>query len=376
MRKRGVFSKFFHQENLQKIIPQMDDAIKSGFQKLRDENWGDKTTDFEWKKINMSDHLESILNEMVMTLLFAQKEQKYIEEVKMTTYIRRYIEIGSEATLRPFTFLTFGIFCTLGLDSYVRKSKAMFKILSEKVNLMYWERVELRKTVPCTDNKINILDMVVEDNKSLPHDKQWTDGEIAENLALIQFAGLDTIKNTFSTTVSYFSKNKKILKNLDEVLKNITREDYNTHEKLEEITLETLRLFSPIFTTTPRKFIKNCKIGGYKFRKGDFLVFPLSLKHHCDDLFLNSKVFDSERFSKTSKDQAGGPKNKIDFAPFGLGRRNCIGQYFAKFMLKSMLTHMFQMFEISDDADHSPKMVLKFIYGVDEAKIEMRPKNK
>lgn len=147
----------------------------------------------------------------------------------------------------------------------------------------------------------------------------------------MQFAGLDTVASTLSTSISYFSRGDN-LKYLSYILDNygpgVGIEGYEGDENFDVIFLEILRLFAPAFTSTWRAFNHNCTIGGFKYRKGDNIGIACAVKYHADFLFKDPSKFDSSRFKKGSgKSENGnsGVRDKVDYAPFGLGRRNCIG---------------------------------------------------
>lgn len=158
------------------------------------------------------------------------------------------------------------------------------------------------------------------------------------------------------------------------VVKSIGYSDYLKNEKFDNIISETLRINSTTITGTNRVFVKNCKILGYKFRKGDILTIPYSIKHHNTFYFEEPSKFDENRFRRDRKHPRA-LKDKIDFSSFGLGRRNCIGQYFARFMMKSIINHLFTHFEIKEDEDLFRHWSISFVYGIKNVSVYLKPRD-
>lgn len=176
-------------------------------------------------------------------------------------------------------------------------------------------------------------------------------------------AGIDTIAQTSTNTISSFSKDSVLMERVHDIVKPLTYQDYETHSEFDNIVSEALRLNSAAITTSQRAFIKNCKVAGFKFKKGDTITFPCSAKHFTDVYFKDPIKFDENRFKKDTKNP-GAAQDKINYSPFGLGKRICIGQYFAKLAIKSILNHFFTKFEIKEDKDRVLPWRMAFVYGI------------
>ena len=189
-------------------------------------------------------------------------------------------------------FLTTGLNQIFGMDAKKKKSSQMYSCLSQACLQMYEERKKLRETVPCSPEDRNFLDMIIQENNSLPEDKQWTADDISENIALIHLAGFDTTSLTFTTAMMNFVKDPQLFERLKELSDEVYQEspkdtanNYMEHSLLEEMTMEMLRLYSPTFFSTRRVLARNCKIAGINFRKNDYFIIPYALKHHTEHVF-------------------------------------------------------------------------------------------
>ncbi|KAJ6649488.1 Cytochrome P450, partial [Pseudolycoriella hygida] len=139
---------------------------------------------------------------------------------------------------------------------------------------------------------------------------------------------------------------KKIQEEVDETIKHkesnatIELSDRNQMPYTEAVIMEALRMISsPI---VPHVANQNSTIGGYLVEK-DTLIFlnnyELSMS---EELWVNPKEFNPERFIRD------GRVFKPDFfLPFGAGRRSCMGYKLVQFVSFSILTNIFQTFDIT-----------------------------
>ncbi|MGI8588353.1 MAG: cytochrome P450 [Chloroflexia bacterium] len=91
-----------------------------------------------------------------------------------------------------------------------------------------------------------------------------------------------------------------------------------------QVFKEVLRLCPPIFAFG-RRLRQPLEVGGYELPAGtDLMISPYAL-HRRPAVFPDPEAFDAGRFSP--EDEAG--RHRLDYLPFGLGPRVCIGSYFA-----------------------------------------------
>lgn len=91
---------------------------------------------------------------------------------------------------------------------------------------------------------------------------------------------------------------------------------------------EVLRKWPPA-PFVDRKVSKRYKVEGKDgesdmyLEDGDVIGIPIAAYHHDPQFFPNPGTFDPERFNEENKSKM----NPLTFIPFGIGPRNCIGQY-------------------------------------------------
>ena len=190
-------------------------------------------------------------------------------------------------------------------------------------------------------------------------------------------AGAGTTLNTGTTTIDFLSKNKDIQKHVRGMMARIKAgqdsfkvEDLMEDVEYDEFLKEVFRCFGSTAFSVPRFFVRNCKIGKYKFRKGDAMLFPLNLRHDFEELFENPLKFDVNRFKEQNLHKI---KDKIDYNPFSVGYRDCIGRYLAKLFQACIIGGMVSEFEI--DVDGSVEHILKLGvgYGMNKCVVKLRP---
>lgn len=89
--------------------------------------------------------------------------------------------------------------------------------------------------------------------------------------------------------------------------------------------------------------------------KGSNVVIPFFNIFRCPEYFENAEQFQPERFSN---EQLVEKKNPYTFIPFSAGPRNCPGQKFSMYEMKSTLSKILHNFEISLTKDSEGQPVL------------------
>lgn len=153
----------------------------------------------------------------------------------------------------------------------------VYKSIETAVMSQYENRL---KSTP--RDTINMLDLLIEQNKTCNHEDKWSTDEIVGSFILLQFAGSDTSKEISSYFLNYLGSNQPmqemLLKELDEQIYSNTFINYETLDKSPVFNMhvyEALRFFSPFTNTSPRKIVKECKLGKYHIKKGTNLVLPI-----------------------------------------------------------------------------------------------------
>ncbi|XP_067119436.1 cytochrome P450 4c3-like [Centruroides vittatus] len=207
--------------------------------------------------------------------------------------------------------------------------------------------------------------------------------DIREEVDGIMLAGQDTTTMGVSWTLYFLGLHdnfqQKVYEELyhifgDDVDRKITTDDLKKMKYLECVIKEALRIYPPvpfIFRRNP----SSLEVDGYNLPPNSSYVICIHAIHHNPTVFENPEVFDPDRFLPENCEK----RNPIAFLPFSAGPRNCIGQKYAMFEMKTILANVLRKFKVYslDPRDKilvSADIVLRPIFGI-RMTVEGRCKN-
>jgi len=118
---------------------------------------------------------------------------------------------------------------------------------------------------------------------------------------------------------------------------------YEDTVKLQYVTRfikETMRLHSPVWSSTPRILKQDVVLGGYLIPKGVEVAPDFALLHTDPKLWNEPRKFNPDRFLDTSL-------NPYQYSPFFVGPRACIGKKFALLELITAISMIVQDYEVA-----------------------------
>ena len=95
-----------------------------------------------------------------------------------------------------------------------------------------------------------------------------------------------------------------------------------------------------IVLTFPRLVEQPMELLGYQIEQGKVIVGGIYALHHREYLYPNSKQFRPERFLERQF-------SYNEFIPFGMGKRRCIGDAFAMFKIKLVLSTILSNYQLA-----------------------------
>ena len=130
---------------------------------------------------------------------------------------------------------------------------------------------------------------------------------------------------------------------------------------------ETLRLHPsvPAFT---RVMEKDNELGGHHIPAGTLINVGVYALHHSPKYWKNPENFDPERFLSQKDDNDTGCATHHAYIPFSLGPRHCIGQMFAEFEVKVLMSRFLKSFKF--------QLVRGQDYGYEDPKATLAPKDR
>ncbi|XP_020275381.1 cytochrome P450 714B3-like [Asparagus officinalis] len=196
-----------------------------------------------------------------------------------------------------------------------------------------------------------------------PGDSKNADDFVVDNCKTIYIAGHETVAVTAVWCLLMLSIHPEWQKRArDEVVEvcNGRPPTANSLQKMKTLTMviqETLRLYPPTGLLA-RETLQDMDFGGIHIPKGVNISIPLATLHHDSSSWgTDVNEFKPERFAKGARSATQLP---CMYAPFGIGRRTCLGQNFAMVELKIVLSLILSKFNfsLSPNYQHCPSMRL------------------
>lgn len=222
------------------------------------------------------------------------------------------------------------------------------------------------------------LDLLLDanENKNL-----LTDQDIREEVDTFMFEGHDTTASGISWTLyilgCYPDVQQKVFDEIDSIFNGTDRPatlaDLNEMKYLERVIKESMRIFPPV-PVLGRILSEDVQLDEYLIPKGTSVTIQVYYLHRDPRFFPDPEKFDPDRFLP---DNIEG-RNPYAYIPFSAGSRNCIGQKFAMYEEKAVLSSIIRKFrwksvDKRDDLFIMRELILKSYNGM-KVKLERRNK--
>jgi cytochrome P450 len=171
-----------------------------------------------------------------------------------------------------------------------------------------------------------------------------SEGMIRDQLLTMLIAGHDTSTALLSWVLYLLGKHPNALKKAREEVDMVLGDGVPQWEQLSQLVYlgyvidEALRMYPPIHLGS-RIAAADLVFQGYNIPKGTRVLYSIYLTHHMEAYWPEPHVFRPERFAE----QRPIP---YTYLPFGGGRRNCIGSYFAQIESRVVLARILQQFDL------------------------------
>ena len=154
--------------------------------------------------------------------------------------------------------------------------------------------------------------------------------------------------------VNYPQYQTEIQKEVDEVVGRVRKPNLADRPKMpfvHAVILETLRLANIVPQLVPHCVMRDTTLLNYRIPKNTVVFADAETIHLNPELWDNPKEFNPNRYL----DEDGKLNtSKINYYPFGAGRRVCVGEALAKVELFLFLTWMLQEFTFVSEDGHDP----------------------
>ncbi|KAF9413360.1 hypothetical protein HW555_008401 [Spodoptera exigua] len=142
---------------------------------------------------------------------------------------------------------------------------------------------------------------------------------------------------------------EKVYEELLEILgtdRDVEKDDINKLVYTNAVIMESLRLF-PSVPSLFRTVETDVKLKNYTMPAGSYcVIFPMAATHLDPTWGPEPDKFRPERWLH------GDFRNSKEYAPFGLGKRACIGRTYAMISMKVTLSHFLRHYRVKADMSH------------------------
>ena len=199
-----------------------------------------------------------------------------------------------------------------------------------------------------------------------------SNADIREEVDTFMFEGHDTTTSGISFCLYNIAKYPDVQQKVFEEIKNeigdekiLTLQLLNKLHYLELVIKESLRLY-PSVPYFGRNIKEDVTVGGFTIPKHCSITISPYLMGRDPKIFPDPLKFDPNRFDvETTSEKI----NPYAYVPFSAGPRNCIGQKFAVYEMKSIICKIVRDFELSITKENEnlqiySDLVLKSVGGI------------
>lgn len=362
---RSIFSTFFSNENLAKIMPSIRKIIKDHFEEHI------KIPKELAMLLNYKKEINTIIINIVNLVLFGEKDIPMINGVTVTEEL---VETVCSMISEKGIYNKWNIYSMDFLNKFniLPNSKKVVESRKE-INKIILETYNRRKKQPKETLGCNLIDLMIIHNQQAEEQGNsediLTEEEIIGCIITLQFASADTTKHLTMNVLYFLGMNVRQQVNIQQEIERCKLADDSTDyagldssEFFNCFMKECLRMFGPGVQSFDREVIKDFKLGKYKFSKGTIIVVPFNANAVSEKYFDEPYRFDPSRFTVENSKKI----DKMAYHPFGFGKRGCFGQNLGVMISKLIVIHILEKYVLEFDATQCrhPYYMVSITYGV------------
>ncbi|KAJ6637025.1 Cytochrome P450 4C1 [Pseudolycoriella hygida] len=220
------------------------------------------------------------------------------------------------------------------------------------------------------------LDLLLDANE---RENLLNDEEIREEVDTFMFEGHDTTAAGISWTLYVLGLNPNVQQLVFEEIEHIfngsdrpaTLADLNEMKYLERVIKEAMRLYPPV-PMFARILSEDVQLDQYTVPKGTMVTIGIYHLHRDARYFPDPEKFDPDRFLPENT----AARHPYAYIPFSAGPRNCVGQKFAMYEEKSVLSSIIRNYKVTsvekrDEISLIAELILRTQDGIN-VKLERR----
>lgn len=185
-----------------------------------------------------------------------------------------------------------------------------------------------------------------------------TDEQIVDNLGTFLLAGHETTAKALTWTLYLLARAGEWQERVRDEINDVTRgaaikaDDITKLAITQRVLKESMRLYPPVPAMT-RVNREAVTIGGIEFPAPALIVIPVYVMHRHRKLWDDPDRFNPDRFLP----ELEAKHQRMQFMPFGVGPRVCIGGAFAMMEATAVLATLLQHVRFDWDGRHTPEPI-------------------
>lgn len=285
-----------------------------------------------------------IICEAAMGIQMHSQEDGDNEYIK---HLHEICQIFSNRTSTVTKFFNLSYFFTEDYKNEKKSLKVLYEYTDQVIRQKNEERKKHKLNGKADKNEKHkiFLDILLDHSENV---EPLTNEQIRFEVHTFLFAGHDTTSIGISYAIYCLSQNPEIQEEAyQEVLetfnglgdKDIELSDLNEMKYLDAVFKETLRLYPPV-PIYGRRITDEIRYENYVIPKGVEILISPYVMHRDPNIFEDPLKFDPTRFLN------GNNPKTYSYLPFSQGPRNCVGNRFAMYQAKVILSKILLNFEI------------------------------
>ncbi|KAL4491315.1 hypothetical protein ABPG72_021701 [Tetrahymena utriculariae] len=383
-RKRNIFSKLFHFDNLKQVVPKIEQISQ---------NWVTQKCDLGGNaafKIDMIDLSQHISGDIITQKFFGINMNKYNYKGKTIPQNLYRLNTATCNQMRTLRYLLTGTYTFdrgwFKFDKEVNEDiknikQILINALYQRINQSSQQQYQSQSQKDFqVDMENSMIDQIIKDSCIL--DKKFSEmnqkekeelnksnkilpEELLEEYLTFYLAGMETTGHTVGFCFYFYCKYPKIREKLrNEISKHISPDQPITYENISQLNYldcfikEVFRIYGPTSTLMYRIATQDHKIKNIEIKKGSMVNLAILTNFYNSKTFKNPEEFNPDRW--LVKNQI----NSYAYLPFSAGRRNCIGQHLGLLTIKIVFSVILRDFEVTlTNPDYKIDRLQKFVHG-------------
>lgn len=345
-RQRKIIGPAFTQFKLRPLVPRIQSCLLRLQQHLDRQIGGQDSA-----TVDMKDVMNTFMIDVVSRILFAVDGDPYSPDSVFAAQVKQLTKIPISKLI---AFTSFPVFLLEWMEFNLYPdgpSNFLIRLLESVVK----ERKESNERV---DDFIDLLLHAHSDDGA-----GLSEGEVMGNMMQFFMAGFDTTSGTLSAACHSLAVHPEIQERLRSEMEetDYTLTDASKDSFLNAFIQEVLRMY-PHAVRIDRVSNANITLtlNGKEVTidAGTRVRLPIYHMNHDADTFQDPEQFDPDRF------MTGGRSCDKRIYTFAAGSRNCVGENFARLVIRMTLTHLMKHFQIlrsdrtTDQLDFSSSNIL------------------